>query len=173
MEDYNKEKRITKNIIIIISIIILLIIGIIIYINIATKSNTKKFKKYIENNYDTDINSSIYYTVYNDKYILSKTTKLDNTLNSKVTININKEKKITGTLELFGTNKYGNEGISYLESTYKNKKFECNFISNKGYKARCDILKKYSTEFEKEFNEILKKSKTKFRYINPQQKPTK
>ena len=82
----------------------------------------------------------------------------------------NKKNEIKGKLELFGTNKYGNEGMLYLESTYKNKKYDCKIISNSGYKTRCDILKKQSTEFEKEIKEIIKKSKTNIKYINPNTK---
>ena len=165
MEDTNKSKKIVKIIITFIILLILTVIGAYFYIKKQEEINTSRFEKYINNNNDTDNTHSTYYTVYTNNNILTKTIKIDNNTNSLVTISFNKKNEIKGKLELFGTNKYGNEGISYLESTYKNKKFECKFISNNGYKARCDILKEKTEEFEKEINTIFKKSKTKLKYI--------
>lgn len=165
MEDTNKSKKIIRLIIAFIILLALIITGIYFYTKTQEEINTKQFKKYIKNNFNTNTKNDIYYTIYTNKNILTKTIKIDNNTNSLVTISFNKKNEIKGKLELFGTNKYGNEGISYLESTYKNKKFECKFISNNGYKARCDILKEKTEEFEKEINTIFKKSKTKLKYI--------
>lgn len=167
MEDTNKREKIIKIIVVSITILVILTTGVQIYKELV---DTPKFKKYINNNYETDDKSDIYYTVYNGKNILTKTIKIDNNLNSKVILSLNKKNEIKGKLELFGTNKYGSEGMLYLESTYKNKKFDCKIISNNGYKTRCDILKKHTIDFEKEIKEILKKLKTNIKYINPNTK---
>lgn len=158
-------KKISKITIANIFLIIIIIIIIHSYIKKQETINTQKFSNYISKNYNTNNENDIYYAPYYNGNILTKTIKIDTNLNSIVSISLNRKKEIIGQLEIFGKNKYGVEGISYLESTYKNKKFECNFISNNGYKARCDILKKQTIIFEKEIKEILKKSKTKLKYI--------
>lgn len=163
MKKPNRKKLIRNTLLIIVILIIIIVIGI----TTLTKTNTNKFKEYINNNYETDTEKDIYYTVYNENYILTKTTKLDKNLNSFVSVSINKKNEIEGKLELLGKNKYGNNGVSYLKSTYKNKKFNCEFVTNNGYSPRCDILKKQTEEFEKEIKEIYKKSKTIPIFINP------
>lgn len=166
MEEINNKKTIKTIIISVIAIIIIITIIIIILTNI----NTKNFKNYVEKNYETNPKKTTYYTVYNENYILTKTTKLDKKVKSLVSISINKKGVIEGKLNLFGENKYGYNGVSYLKSTYNNKKFDCEFVSNDGYTARCDILKEKTKEFEKEIKKIYKKSKTTPIFINPNQK---
>lgn len=163
MEKENLIKTITKIIIALIIISIISIIGLNFYKKYLIKENTKNFKKYIKENIkNTD---EITYTILKEKHILTKTIKLDKKINSNVSVSYDSDGKITGTLQLYGKNKYGIEGISYLKSTLKNQKFDCEFISNKGYTARCDILKEKSEEFEKEMKTIFKNSNTKAKYI--------
>lgn len=146
-------------------LIIILIIGFNIYSKKMTEINTKKFKNYINNNFNTDSSKSTYYQILSNNYILTKITKFENSPNSLVSISYNKKNEILGELKLYGKNKYGNEGISYLKSTYKNNKFTCDFVSNNGYKARCDILKKKTEELKKEMKDIIKNSKVKIKYL--------
>lgn len=170
MDDELKIKKIKKIIRLIIIIFILIVsisVGIYYYHKHLIKVNTERFEKYItNNNYSSDINDEIYYTLYTDGHILTKTTKLDENVNSNVSVSYDNDGKISGTLELYGTNIYGNVGVSYLKSTYQSKKFDCEFISNKGFTAKCNILKTKSEEFEKEMKDIFKNSKTKAKYIN-------
>lgn len=167
MEDI-KEKNIVTIIRIIVIIAIITIIGIIAYNyykkNLIKKS-TKDFEKYITSNYETNKEEKIYYIPLKQKHILTKNTKLNDNDNSNVSISYNEDKSITGTLEIHGKNNYGINGVSYLKSTLKNNDFDCQIISNKGYTARCDLLKKYTEEFKTEIKEIFKKSKINPNYI--------
>ncbi|MBR3199272.1 MAG: sigma factor regulator N-terminal domain-containing protein [Bacilli bacterium] len=163
MENEEKIKRIVRIIIISFIIIIAIIIGLHYLNKYLTKTNTKRFEKYLEdNNYSTDPNDEIYYTILKDDHILTKTTKLSEEQNSLIYVNYDSNGDITGTLELYGINAYGKQGISYLKSTYKNKKFDCQIITSAGLEAKCNLLKQETDKFEKEMKQILKKSK-----VNP------
>lgn len=167
MEDI-KEKNIVTIIRIIVIIIVLTIIGIIgynYYKKNIIKKTTKNFKNYINSNYEIDSNEKIYYIPLEEKHILTKVTKLNDKDNSNVAISFNEDKSITGTLEIHGKNNYGINGVSYLKSTLKNDDFDCQIISNKGYTARCDLLKKYTEEFKTEIKEIFKKAKINPNYV--------
>lgn len=158
-----QRNNIIKIIITIIILTIIIVIGSIYYKKYQVKKNKERLKNYINENYNQD--SKITYSLFEENNILTKTIKLDDTINSNISISYNNKDNITGTLEIYGTNIYGNEGISYLKSTYINKKFKCQLISNDGFQARCDLLKKHSIEFEKEIKEIFNKSNTKPKYL--------
>lgn len=168
MEDI-KEKNIIiiKKIGIILIITLVLILISTLILPILIKENNKKFEKFINNNYSTDSNDDIFYTPLKRNSILTKVTKIDGDKYIKIAIDYKNKNNIDGTLEAHGKNKYGIEGVSYIKSTYKNKKFECNIISNKGYTVRCDLLKKHTLNFEKEMKKILKKAKTNELLLKP------
>ena len=108
MENEEKIKRIVRIIIISFIIIIAIIIGLHYLNKYLTKTNTKRFEKYLEdNNYSTDPNDEIYYTILKDDHILTKTTKLSEEQNSLIYVNYDSNGDITGTLELYGINAYG------------------------------------------------------------------
>lgn len=167
MEDTNIVMTKIKKIGIITILLVITIIIITLIISSMIKSNNKKFEKYINNNYSTNPNDEIYYTPLKKESILTKVTKINDDLYLKIEINYKNKNNIEGSLEAHGKNKYGIEGVSYLKSKYKNKNFECNIISNKGYTVKCDILKKYTINFEKEMKQIIKKSKTNELLLKP------
>ena len=167
MENNKKYKIISRMLIAVIILSIITIIGVYFYNKKKTENDTKNFINYVNKNLNIIDYNKTYYTInYNSKKILTKTI-IDDKTNSNIQLTINKNKEITGELKLLGENKYGSEGASYLTSTYTNNKFNCELISNDGYNARCDLLKKYSEEYKKEINELLDKNKTKLKYINP------
>ena len=128
-------------------------------------TNTEKFKNYINKNYELNPTKNIYYSIFDNDYILTKTSKISSETNSLIYVSYKKDGTIIGGLELYGINSYGTQGISYLKSTYKNKKFDCKIITSVGLEAKCNLLKQETDKFEKEMKDIFKKSKTNPKFI--------
>ncbi len=166
MENEIKVKKIVRIIIITFIIIIAVIIGIYFFNQHLIKVNTQKFEKYLkDNNYSTDPTDDLYYTVLENNHILTKTTKLSEQQNSLIYVSYDSNGDITGGLELYGINSYGNQGISYLKSTYKKKKFDCKIVTSVGLEAKCNLLKQETEKFEKEMKSIFQNSKTNPKFI--------